>query len=53
MFCHGGNSACQGGNFSINLTSTPFEVDPGVTWAWNTGMEKSSPNGIYIIDSSA
>ncbi|XP_065838937.1 uncharacterized protein [Oscarella lobularis] len=51
-FCHRGNSACQEGNFSINLTSTPFEVDPGVTWTWNTGMKKSSTNGIYIIDSS-
>ena len=43
---------CLKGNFRIDLTGTPFEVDPAITWSWKGQMYDNAPNVPIISDTS-
>eukprot|EP00118_Oscarella_pearsei_P013888 m.115146 g.115146 ORF g.115146 m.115146 type:complete len:2509 (+) comp37534_c0_seq1:25-7551(+) len=45
-------TACRKGQFSVDLTSTPYEVDPSIVWSWSGQMEDNLPNTNAITDSS-
>lgn len=43
---------CQKGQFKIDLTGTPVEIDPSVMWSWRGMMNNSLPNTNDITISS-
>ena len=43
---------CQKGQFKIDLTDTPVEIDPSVMWSWRGMMNNSLPNTNDITISS-